>query len=211
MRLIGHSWGAMLAAAYVGQHPDRVSQAVLAEPGALDNAGLARFHERQATSQGLDYYRLLVPTIFETFHMAQPDADARMDYIYGKMSANFVKRAASGYRCTDQAVTTVPPTVPLPPSRFGTVAYQTLFGPTTDLTPIRANAVNYAGDLLFIASECNSFTGVELQRKQMDRFPQAELVVVPDAGHEMFGENPTESIAAVRKFFSQGSSSFSVD
>ena len=186
----------MLTAAYIGQHPDSVLQTVLAEPGALDNAKLARFHERQVTSQGLEYYRLLVATIFETFHMEQADADARMDYIYGKMSANFAKTAASGYRCTDKEVTTVASAVSVPPSRFGTVAFQTLFGPTADLTPIAANAANYAGDLLFLASECNSFTGVALQRDQLDLFPQAALVVIPDAGHEMFGENPTESIAS---------------
>ena len=50
VRIIGHSWGAMLAAAYVGQHSDSVAQVVLAEPGALDNAGLARFNERQVAA-----------------------------------------------------------------------------------------------------------------------------------------------------------------
>ena len=35
VRLVGHSWGAMLASGYMGQHSDRVLQAVLAEPGFL--------------------------------------------------------------------------------------------------------------------------------------------------------------------------------
>lgn len=33
--LMGHSWGAMLATAYINRHPDKVSGAVLAEPGGL--------------------------------------------------------------------------------------------------------------------------------------------------------------------------------
>jgi proline iminopeptidase len=33
--LIGHSWGAMLASAYLGRHPHRVASAVLIEPGFL--------------------------------------------------------------------------------------------------------------------------------------------------------------------------------
>jgi len=205
VRLIGHSWGAMLAAAYVGQHPDRVSQAVLAEPGALDNAGLARFRERQAAAQGFSYYRLLVSTIFETFHMpeSESDANARMDYIYGKMSTYFVNTAASGYRCIDEEIVATVPTVPVPPSRFGAVAIQTLFGPTADLTTIGANAANYANDILFVASACNTFIGVDFQREQMHIFPRATLVVIPDAGHEMFGDNPKAAIPAIRDFFDQ--------
>ena len=39
--LIGHSWGAMLASAYLGAHPDRVARAVLIEPGYLDAEGEA--------------------------------------------------------------------------------------------------------------------------------------------------------------------------
>ena len=204
VRLIGHSWGAMLAAAYVGQHPDDVLQAVLAEPGALDNAGLARFAERQAaSSRSAEYYRLLIPTILESLHLDGPDAEAQMDYIYGKMSAHFVNTAASGYRCADESVVSIQPEVPVPSSRFGTTAYKTLFGPEADLSSIAVNAGNYDGDVLFIASECNSFIGVDFQREQMGFFPQAELKVIPGAGHEMFSENPVDSLAAVRDFFGQ--------
>ncbi len=204
VRLIGHSWGAMLAAAYVGQHPASVAQVVLVEPGAMDNAGLARFNARQAESlRSADYYRLLVPTIFESLRLEGPDNQAQVDYIYGKMSANFVNTAASGYQCEGEGETAVAPEVPVPSSRFGTTAYQTLFGIENDLSPIADNAGNYQGDVLFIASECNSFIGVDFQREQMQHFPQAELAIIADAGHEMFSDNPVESLAAVREFFGQ--------
>ncbi len=202
VRIIGHSWGAMLAAAYVGQHPDNVAQVVLAEPGAMDNADLARFNARQVQSaQSAAYYRLLLPTIFESLRLDGPDSQAQVDYIYGKMSANFVNTAASGYGCEDQSITAVRPNVTVPPSRFGTTAYQTLFDIDNDLSPIADNAGNYQGDVLFIASECNSFIGVDFQREQMRHFPQAQLAVIADAGHEMFSENPAASLAAVREFF----------
>jgi proline iminopeptidase len=202
VRVIGHSWGAMLAAAYVGQHPDSVGQVVLAEPGAMDNETLARFNARQRESaRSADYYRLLVPTIFESLRLNGPDSQAQVDYIYGKMSANFVNTAASGYRCENETVTAVAPSVPVPPSRFGTTAFQTLFDIANDFSPIADNAGNYSGDVLFLASECNSFIGVDFQREQMVHFPQAELAVIAHAGHEMFGENPAASLAAVRDFF----------
>lgn len=203
IHLIGHSWGAMLAAAYIGQYPDRVSQVVLAEPGALDNGGLTRFNQRQAATRGVAYYRLLIPTIFESLRIDGPDADARMDYIFGKMSANFTNTAASGYGCEQSGIVKVPPDVPVPASRFGATAFTTLFGPEADLSPIAANADQYHGDVLFLASACNSFIGAEYQRTQMQLFPHAEMIVIPDAGHEMFGENPAASIAAVRAFFDQ--------
>ncbi len=199
--LVGHSWGGMLAAGYIGQYPEFVDKAVLAEPGALDNAGLARFNERQSGSQGAAYYRTLVPTIFETFHMEQPDLDARLDYISGQMASSFVSTAASGYRCADENVKAVTPDVPVPPSRFGATAFSTLFGADADLSPIAANAANYTDEVLFIASECNSFIGADFQREQMGTFSQARLVVIPKAGHEMFSENPAGSLAVLRDYF----------
>src|SRR6056297_1545854 len=39
--LIGHSWGAVLASAYLGAHQDRVARAILIEPGYLDTEGKA--------------------------------------------------------------------------------------------------------------------------------------------------------------------------
>lgn len=194
----------MLTAAYVGQHPDNVMQVILAEPGALDNAGLSRFNERlAASSRSVAYYRKLVPTIFESMHLTGPDEEASMDYIYGKMSANFVNAAASRYRCVDTSIVPVEPDVSVPPSRFGTTAYNTLFGPEADLSPIAIHASNYSGDVLFMASECNTFIGEAFQREQMTLFPQADLVVIPDAGLEMFSENPVASLMAVRAFFGE--------
>ncbi|MEM7128823.1 MAG: hypothetical protein AAF702_20990 [Chloroflexota bacterium] len=119
------------------------------------------------------------------------------------MSGNLVNTAASGYRCGDESVVPVEPNVPIPPSRLGTTAYNTLFGPEADLSPIALHASNYSGDALFITSECNTFTGEAFQRAQMTLFPQADLVVIPDAGHEMFSENPVASLMAVRTFFGE--------
>lgn len=198
--LLGHSWGAMLAAAYIGQHPEQVAGVVLAEPGALDNAGLERFRAQQTASQGGDDYPALVRAIFASLHLDGPDSHAQNDYIFGQMSRRFVASAASGYGCP-QPVTPVTPDVSLPPSRFGAVAFNTLFGPGADLSAIQANAANYTGPVLFLASACNHFTGAAFLRGQMDIFPTARLVVVPNAGHEMFSDNPTASLAAVRRHF----------
>lgn len=199
--LVGHSWGAMLIAGYLGQYPEFVAKAALAEPGALNNASLARFSERQSNSQGLGFYRVLLPTIFETFHMKPQDTDAINDYISGRMAKAFVGSSASGYTCAGEPVSTEEPNVPVPPSRFGSTAFNTIFGPSTDLSQIGVVAHNYTDEVLFIASECSAYTGEKLQRAQMTTFPKTRLVVIPNAGHEMFGDNPSASLAVIREYF----------
>ncbi len=200
VNLIGHSWGAMLAAGYIGQYPETVDKVVLAEPGAFDNARFAWFREADA-NRGFAFYRTLVWAVFETFHMPQPDPDAPRDYIALQMALSFVDGSASGYRCADETVKALTPDVPVPHSRFGATVIYTLFGPDADLTPIAANAANYTDEVLFVASECSAQVGADFQREHMDVFPQARLVVISNAGHDMFGENPTESLAVLRDYF----------
>lgn len=199
--LIGHSWGAMLVGGYLGRYSAFVEKAVLAEPGALHDTSLERFKERQAASQGLDYYRVLVPTIFETFHLEPQDAAARTDYIFGRMATTFVGSSASSYQCADESVVEVIPDIPIPPQRFGATAFTTIFGESADLSPIAANAVNYTDEVLFLASACNTFIGEDFQREQMSIFAKTQLVVIPDAGHNMISENPAASLTAIREFF----------
>ncbi|MDF1569928.1 MAG: alpha/beta hydrolase, partial [Spirochaetaceae bacterium] len=50
VRIIGHSWGAMLASAYIGRHQDKVAAAVLAEPGFLDEEHRQVFEEMTGLS-----------------------------------------------------------------------------------------------------------------------------------------------------------------
>ncbi|MCB0110096.1 MAG: alpha/beta hydrolase, partial [Caldilineaceae bacterium] len=205
VHLVGHSWGAMLAAGYLGQYPELVTKAVLAEPGELTNSSPTALQKRQAAARDIRYYRVLIPTIFETFHMEPPDADARMDYIFGRMSQAFVGSAASSYRCADASVTEVTPDVPVPPSRFGATAFNAIFGEGADLSAIAANAGNYTNEVLFIASECNNFIGEAFQRRQMTIFPNTQLVVVPNAGHNMITENPVDTLRVVRDYLADES------
>jgi pimeloyl-ACP methyl ester carboxylesterase len=58
----------------------------------------------------------------------------------------------------------------------------------------------FTNKVLFIAGECQKVIGVEWQKRQMEYFPNAELAVIPSAGHEMFAENPEASITALREY-----------
>ena len=52
-RRVGHSWGAMLVVAYLGQHPGQGSHAVAVEPGILTPISAEAFVRRLKASQRL--------------------------------------------------------------------------------------------------------------------------------------------------------------
>jgi proline iminopeptidase len=200
VHLVGHSWGAMLTAGYIGEHPEWVGKVVLAEPANLADGTLEEFRERENASRRFEFYRVLVPTIFETFHMEPQDADAIIDYIGLRMAMAFVGSSESGYLCAEEPVDAAEPGVPVPPSRFGATAFNAIFSASADFSQIDVNAHNYTEEVLFVAAECSTFTGEELQRAQMTMFPQARLVVIPNAGHEMIGDNPAASLIVIREY-----------
>lgn len=80
VNLVGHSWGAMLASAYLGQQPEKVDHAVLAEPGFLTSEFAEKWAEETAIrfSPGLLYHFL--KTKFESLHVKGPDDHASDDY-----------------------------------------------------------------------------------------------------------------------------------
>ncbi len=57
--------------------------------------------------------------------------------------------------------------------------------------------------VLFLAGGCSVTVGEARQREHMRFFREAELVVIPGAGHTLFGERPDESVGAVRRYFAE--------
>jgi proline iminopeptidase len=200
VNLVGHSWGAMLASAYLGQHPDKVDHAVLAEPGFLTTEFAEKWAEETGIrfSPGVLYH--FVKTKFESLHVKGPDDHASDDYFGYQMNMyQGSDHPQAGYRCEgggpkeDWAW------------RYGARAADSLFQEAVDADGnFDINLVDgverFTNKVLFIASECQTVIGVEWQERQMGFFSNAELAVIPDAGHEMFAENPEESIAAVRAY-----------
>lgn len=200
VNLVGHSWGAMLASAYLGKHPEKVSHAVLAEPGFLTSEFAEEWAEATKIhfSAGLLYYFL--KTKYESLHVDGPDESASNDYYFHKWNLyQGSDHPQAGYRCEGDT----------PKEneswRSGAAASDALFKQAVDDDGnFEINLVdgveNFKNTVLFIAGECQTIIGADWQSKQMKFFPTAELVVIPGAGHEMFAENPEASIAAVREY-----------
>jgi proline iminopeptidase len=200
VNLVGHSWGAMLASAYLGHHPDKVDHAVLAEPGFLTAELGDTFAKATAIrfSPGVLYH--FVKTKFESLHVTDPDDQASDDYFAYQLNMyQGSDHPQAGYRCEGGG-----------PKAGGSWRYGAQAAGGISQQAVDANGnfnVNlvdgverFTNKVLFIASACQKVIGAEWQKRHMTFFPNAELAVIPDAGHEMFAENPEASIAAVRGY-----------
>jgi proline iminopeptidase len=200
VNLVAHSWGAMLASAYIGQHPDKVNHLVLAEPGFLTAEFAERWAEGTKMSFSLPLLYHFLRTKFEALHVREPDDYASDDYFGRQMNMyQGADHPQAEYRCEGGG----------PPDdeswRFGAVAQEALFQQAVDskgnfTIDLTVGVEQFTNRVLFMAGECQQLIGPEWQREQMQFFHDAELVVIPDAGHEMFWESPEASVAAVRAY-----------
>ncbi|MBL8095926.1 MAG: alpha/beta fold hydrolase [Anaerolineales bacterium] len=192
--LIGHSWGAMLAAAYIGQHPERVSQVVLAEPGALTDEAMQAFQAHFASIMDADLLLRIAPVYIEALHIA--DGGERADFIAARQAELWSSDADNPYHCPGRPMIQ-------PAWRVGATAGAAIQSSArtpaglTDMSLFSANADRYPRPILFLASACNTWLGEDLQRQHASLFPVAEVVVIPAAGHMLFNDNPEASLAAV--------------
>lgn len=191
--LIGHSWGATLASAYLGAHPTRVERAVLIEPGFLDADGKAAWERRAATyMSGWRYTRSAVLNGFRAAHVTGPDAHARADFLVGQMVGVFTNHPQNPYHCGAG--------YSAPSWRFGSLASAVWRDmPKAELDRI-AQGTRFQGPVLFLAGGCNDWTGAPLQSGHRALFTNARVQVVPDAGHDVVWDAATATLAALRAF-----------
>ena len=194
--LIGHSWGAMLATAYLGAHPGRVSGAVLIEPGYLDAAGMAAWNARAAAyMSGPGYLWQSILNGFRAAHVTGPDEEAGDDFLIGRMVGVFADHPENPYHCGAGYTA--------PTWRFGARASTIWRGAAPSDADRIAIGTAYDGPVLILAGECNHWTGPPLQTRHAARFPNAALGIVPDAGHDVVWDNPDAAIDAIAQFLDQ--------
>jgi proline iminopeptidase len=193
--LIGHSWGAMLASAYLGAHPERVDRAVLIEPGYLNSDGKAAWEARAANfMSGGGYAVAAVLNGFRSAHVTGPDDQASDDFLIGRMVGAFLDHPQNPYHCGEGYTA--------PSWRFGSLA-SALWrdAPDEELDRI-VLGTGYQGPVLFVAGACNDWTGEPLQSRHAALFAQARLEVVPEAGHDVVWDNPGAAIPLISAFLS---------
>jgi proline iminopeptidase len=194
VHLLGHSFGGQLVAAYATLHPQKIDRIVLAEPGPLRPEMAAQGPVRAGDATFI--WPGTVATL-QAQHIDGPDAEAGADYVIGEM----MMRANPGYWCNQE----------IPPGtrgwRWGSAANQavtrSLFGGDGQQFDLIPAAGTFRRPVLFIASSCDTVIGIRFQQQQLRYFRTADLVVVPNAGHEMFLEQPEAAVEAVRAFLTR--------
>ena len=195
--LLGHSWGAMLASAYTGRHPEKVRRLVLAEPGFLDrdtmDAAMGGGWPGWAVVGGMARAWLsqwLVDT--------GGDPHARRDWLIGQMMALFQTDATCDGRVPQ-----------LEGWRAGSTVFDAMVGRMGE-DPAYAASLNFhrgveafTGPVLFLTGQCSPRMGEAQQRRHMVHFRQARLVNLPDAGHAMFNDQPAAAMDTVRRFLTE--------
>lgn len=208
VRLVGHSWGAMLAAAYLDRHPENVSHAVLAEPAFLTaERGNEWFetirHGRPPLSLPLltGVWRALIQSLY----VYGPDDDARKDFFAQTvMSLNVPDHPLADYYCDANLET-----AHLDGWRTGARAFDAILKKSTDaeghfgVNLVSPNTKRFPHKVLLVAGNCNTVMGPEVQKQNMELFANAELAVIKGAGHTMFGEQPEASLAVLRRYLAE--------
>jgi proline iminopeptidase len=200
VNLVGHSWGAMLASAYLGRYPQKVDHAVLAEPGFLNAEFAQKWAEGTQIRYSIGSLFYFLKTKFESLHINRPDDQAANDYFVHQWNLYpGDDHPQAAYYCDgdkpDENETW----------RYGSVAANALFQEALDANGnfdinLAAGVKQFKNTVLFMTGECQQLIGAEFQGQQMALFPSAELAVIPNAGHEMFFENPQVSLEAVRAY-----------
>ncbi len=197
--LVGHSWGAMLVAAYLGRAPEKVSRAVLAEPGFLNAELFERSGIRMGPRWEAGYLLFAVRRWFESLHITGPDTEAPLDYFLGEAAAH----ANPEYYCNGRI-----PQVGTLRWRAGATAMGSILGSAMDdegrmRFDVTRGLDRFTGPVLLLASECNNLIGLAQQERHATYFSSVELAVIPDSGHMLFAEQPQAAMAVVRRFLAR--------
>lgn len=198
--LLGHSWGAMLVTAYLGRVPDKISHAVLAEPGFLNGHLFRQSGLRLGPRPELGYLLFAGRRWFESLHIDGPDSDAAGDYFLGEAAAH----ANIEYYCDGHL-----PDVATLRWRAGATAMRAVLTGGMDdggamQFDLTAGLIAFARPVLLMASECNRLIGVAQQRRHQSYFTNAELIIIRNSGHMLFAEQPEATLAAVRRYLERG-------
>jgi proline iminopeptidase len=198
VRLLGHSWGAMLVIAYVGLHPELVSHAIAVEPGILTPTSAAAFVERLKASQSIWDALPMLWYIMQTPFVKSQDGHERFDFVRTKMMNR--NKPGSPYQCEGQA---------MPADAFertGFESFNNMLKPILDDPNkfhwnLTVDVGRYRGGLLMLSSEC-SFIGHRYQEEFHLPLlpPQTVHVMAKGMGHNMLTLNPEWSLGIVRDF-----------
>jgi len=190
--LVGHSWGGMYAALYINHHPEKVAGAVLIEPGPLNGE---MFDAIKGELHDLDVFSEWLNDDVWDGQFLTADDHARADY--HRMLG--VRDSQPKYHQSEVN--------PAPGWRQGAVANRCLIQSGIKdgkaVYSFTDHLSAYSRRVLFVASARNEVIGTAFQEQQRQFFPAADLVTIPDSGHDVPWTHPAETVATIRAYLAE--------
>lgn len=172
--LFGHSWGAMIAAAYVNAYPARINGVIFAEPGGFNKKLLDEYAN---ASRKIKLFAESTNDIiyYDQFLTGGKDKHAILDYKFA-ISSSFAY--APGNTEGNEG--------PSPSWRNGAVVLNKFVEiADTKGFDFTTNLQQYETSVLFIYGENNKSYGLSFAQKEAAFFPNAQIKQIDDTGHEM--------------------------
>ena len=183
--LVGHSWGAMYATMFIDEHPERVRSAVLSEPGGFTRGEIDEYLAEYLAPDFLDEG---LNDILWRQQFLTADDHARADY----------QLLASALDAPDRVG--LDRDRPIPNVRLGGVVARCL--PTSvDEFDWTTNLHLFENRILFLHSELNQVADAEHQQRLASHYPNAELIMLADVGHDLMFQRSDEVMDLIRAHF----------
>lgn len=172
--LLGHSWGAMLATAYINQYPSAIDGAILAEPGGFVWQDILDYVKR-ARDFSFTSETLNDAVYLDQFITGDEDEHAILDYKFGLLS--FTDEAGDSPLGNEGT---------LPFWRGGAIVNRALFELGEKEKPDwTTNLQQYTARVLFVYSQRNKAYGLDHARKVSSAYPNVQLERIDEAGHDL--------------------------
>jgi len=172
--LFGHSWGAMIAAAYINTYPERISGAIFAEAGGFNKTLLDEYEQ---SSRQIELFAEVTNDVmyYDQFLTGTENEHEILDYKSALSSSfSYVKDNTEGIEG------------PSPFWRNGAVALNAFVDISEkegfDFT---TNLKHYSIQTLFLYGENNKCYGLAFAQKEANFFSNAKIVRIDQTGHEM--------------------------
>lgn len=172
--LLGHSWGAILATAYINQYPNAIYRAILAEPGGFTWKDIKDYVGR-CQRYGLTSETLNDVAYVDQFITGKESEQEMLDY---KFSLLTTTDAAGDSPIGDGDH--------VPFWRWGALVMEALFERGERENPDwTGNLHSFNTKVLFVYSERNRAYGLAHAQHVSSAYPSIQLVRIDGAGHDM--------------------------
>jgi proline iminopeptidase len=201
MILIGHSYGGLLAAHYLAAHPAHVATLVLSSPDALNPADTS--HNRVTARLGMGqrlrlYAALALPRALLAYALMQVNPAAAHHYLPDPEADAYNDRI---YQLTEPALHCPSARHP-PPPLHGTGFYRLQY-PQAAAAPRPADPRSRLTGLpipaLILKGSCD-YLSWQSALDYRNTLPNATLVYLRGAGHNLYQDQPAAYLAVVRAF-----------